>query len=203
MLRSGISFAFLVVSVSSQAANAPPAISVPDPNVPPCQAQDGHDCIFPFTYQGQTFYECTTYNSVNGAHWCATKTRRGEMSENDDCANFLDSFCYEQVLPPPLSCQTDYSGPDRDSYADCVFPFTYNGETHWKCAKWVWGGENQGALWCSTKTDRNGNHVNGQGYYGFCDCSTCDCTSDTLYYSDDAGAQSAPAPATAPGPQVN
>jgi len=203
MLRSGISFAFLVVSVSSQAANAPPAISVPNPIAPSCYAQDGHDCIFPFTYQGQTFYECTTYNSVNGAHWCATKTRRGEMSENDDCANFLDSFCYEQVLPPPLSCQTDYSGPDRDSYADCVFPFTYNKETYWSCAKWVWGGENQGALWCSTKTDRNGNHVNGQGYYGFCDCSTCDCTSDTLYYSDDVGAQSAPATATAPGPQVN
>jgi len=195
MLRSGISFAFLVVSVSSQAANAPPAISVPGPNVPACYAQDGHDCIFPFTYQGREFYECTTYESVNGAHWCATKTRGGVMSENGDCADNLESFCY--------TCQTDSYSPDAN--ADCVFPFTHNRKEHWSCAEWDWGGENQGFLWCSTQTDRNGNHVNGRGKYGICNCTTCDCAPPGPYYSDDVGAQSAPAsaPATAPGPQVS
>ena len=35
-----------------------------------------------------------------------------------------------------------------------------------------------GKYWCSTKTDRYGNHVNGQGNYGFCgfcDNPVCGC----------------------------
>merc|ERR1712013_208336 len=40
------------------------------------------------------------------------------------------------------------------------------------CAEWVYGGEHQGKLWCSTKVDSTGTHVNGEGNYGFCS-STC------------------------------
>jgi hypothetical protein len=37
----------------------------------------------------------------------------------------------------------------------------------------VFGGEDQGKLWCSTKVDANGDHADGAGEYGFCspDCS--------------------------------
>merc|ERR1712107_656751 len=54
----------------------------------------------------------------------------------------------------------------------CVFPFTYGGTTFSGCAEWVYGGEHQGKLWCSTKVDSTGTHVNGEGNYGFCS-STC------------------------------
>ena len=29
-------------------------------------------------------------------------------------------------------------------------------------------GQNEGKLWCSTRTDVNGNHMTGEGHYGFC-----------------------------------
>ena len=33
----------------------------------------GRDCVFPFTYRGQSYSSCTTAESVNGAAWCATE----------------------------------------------------------------------------------------------------------------------------------
>merc|ERR1711936_655353 len=68
------------------------------------------------------------------------------------------------------SCLT-VSGPDTGS--SCVFPFTFNGVTYVTCADWIYGGSNQGEKWCSTKVDAAGQHVNGEGKYGFCssDCN--------------------------------
>merc|ERR1711999_44223 len=68
------------------------------------------------------------------------------------------------------SCLT-VSGPDTGSA--CIFPFTFNGVTYVSCAEWVYGGDNQGQKWCSTKVDASGVHVNGEGKYGICaaDCS--------------------------------
>merc|ERR1711922_97484 len=141
MLRYAISLIFLAVSCKATSEPLPPPLL--------CYAEDGHDCIFPFVWQGQAFYECTTV-----------------------------------------------AGP-KDA-ASCVFPFTYNGVTHYECAYWPWGGRRQqGTHWCSTKTDRNGNHVNGQGNYGFCDCSVnlCGCyqiPNDDVQYSDAPGAGGPP-----------
>jgi len=42
----------------------------------------------------------------------------------------------------------------------------------------VYGGEHQGKLWCSTKVDSTGTHVNGEGNYGFC---STDCTAVSLF----------------------
>lgn len=67
-------------------------------------------------------------------------------------------------------CQVT-EGPARGQ--DCVFPFRWAGETHYTCAQWTFGGANQGKFWCSTKTDYQNNHVNGQGNIGFC-CSNCE-----------------------------
>merc|ERR1711923_23523 len=70
----------------------------------------------------------------------------------------------------PSTC-TVSSGPAAGQ--SCVFPFTYGGTTFSGCAEWVYGGEHQGKLWCSTKVDSTGTHVNGEGNYGFCssECS--------------------------------
>jgi len=63
------------------------------------------------------------------------------------------------------SCITS-SGPAAGQ--PCVFPFTHNGITYNQCAYWTHGGIHEGKRWCSTNTDRNGKHINGKGFYGFC-----------------------------------
>merc|ERR1711988_1820909 len=60
------------------------------------------------------------------------------------------------------TCNT-VSGPA--SGKPCVFPFTWQGKTFTSCTK---EGDDQGKLWCSTMVDQAGNHVAGQGQYGFC-----------------------------------
>ena len=45
------------------------------------------------------------------------------------------------------------------------------------CTEWIYGGENQGSKWCSTKVDAEGVHVNGEGNYGFCGA---DCNIDSV-----------------------
>ena len=46
----------------------------------------------------------------------------------------------------------------------CIFPFRYNGILHHLCTK-----DDHDKLWCSTLTDENGDHVDGQwGNCGLC-----------------------------------
>jgi len=74
-------------------------------------------------------------------------------------------------------------GPARGQ--DCAFPFRWGGKTYYECTKWTYGGANQGKLWCSTKTDYQGNHVNGQGNIGFC-CSACEILNGNITQGDSA-----------------
>ena len=39
---------------------------------------------------------------------------------------------------------------------ECVFPFTYQGKTHYKC---TYDSSDNGRAWCATKTDRYGNAI--------------------------------------------
>ena len=34
---------------------------------------EGRDCVFPFSYRGQSYSSCTAAQSENGAAWCATE----------------------------------------------------------------------------------------------------------------------------------
>ena len=69
----------------------------------------------------------------------------------------------EEILP--LTCTTT-SGPDSDK--PCVFPFTFAKVTYNNCTtKGNEPGDNK--AWCSTKVDESGNHIGGQGNYGFCE----------------------------------
>ena len=82
------------------------------------------------------------------------------------CSKLGSPACTEKACLD--SCRTT-SGPS--SGQTCVFPFRWAGQEYKNCTAWIWSGENKGKLWCSTRTDINGNHVNGGGYYGFCPSS--------------------------------
>ncbi|CAL4122234.1 unnamed protein product, partial [Meganyctiphanes norvegica] len=47
----------------------------------------------------------------------------------------------------------------------CQFPFIYKGETYTTCTK---VSDPEGKFWCSTKTDRQNNHVSGGGNFKHC-----------------------------------
>merc|ERR1711874_305770 len=110
-----------------------------------------------------TTVDCNTCvcNSI-GQYVCSTLTCTGTTSTTTTTA-------------APSTCSVD-SGPAAGQ--SCVFPFTYGGTTFSGCAEWVYGGENQGKLWCSTKVDSTGTHVNGEGNYGFCSAT---CTAVSLF----------------------
>jgi len=84
------------------------------------------------------------------------------------CSSSGAAVCTEKAC---FGSCTAVSGPAKGR--ECVFPFSWGGQTYQACTPWTYGGEDQGKEWCSTKTDDQGGHVNGKGYYGFCgaDCS--------------------------------
>ena len=65
---------------------------------------------------------------------------------------------------PPTGCTT-VSGPDPGK--ECVFPFNFNGVTYNACTL-DGNADDETEPWCSTLTDSNGDHVGGQGNWGFC-----------------------------------
>jgi len=53
-----------------------------------CKTVNSKQCVFPFTYKGETYNKCTNTGSDNGASWCATEVDEdGEVIRNtwEDC----------------------------------------------------------------------------------------------------------------------
>merc|ERR1711892_1225507 len=77
----------------------------------------------------------------------------------DGCETEKDKQC---LFPFKTTCIT--TAGDK-----CKFPFTYkNGKTYRGCTTDDMSG---GKLWCSTETDKFGNHINGQ--FGYCIEEVC------------------------------
>merc|ERR1712173_579491 len=112
------------------------------PDLPSCTAESGASCVFPFRHEGITYNSCASTDLLSSA---STTTAAADLRR---------------------TCTT-VSGPA--SGKPCVFPFTWQGKTFTSCTK---EGDDQGKLWCSTMVDQAGNHVAGQGQYGFCS-QTC------------------------------
>merc|ERR1712183_199361 len=61
-----------------------------------CLTRQNNPCVFPFTYKGEVYNQCTKVDSVNGAFWCATKVdRTGKAVRNawEDCQSDCPREC--------------------------------------------------------------------------------------------------------------
>ena len=127
-----------------------------------CATLTGGTCIFPFTYNGATHYQCTYTDSPTP--WCATAVdSSGVVVTNGwgDCEVSATSACQTESITVP-TCTTS-SGPRPGQ--SCVFPFRHLGIVYNSCTS-----VGQSAPWCSTSTTSAGTHIDGE--YGFCP-STC------------------------------
>merc|ERR1712193_282187 len=166
------------------AVSATSACQTESIEVPTCTTSSGprpgQSCVFPFRHLGIVYNACTSVGQA--APWCSTSTTSAGTHIDGEygfcpstCPADTTSSATTTTTAAPSTC-TVSSGPAAGQ--SCVFPFTYGGTTFSGCAEWVYGGEHQGKLWCSTKVDSTGTHVNGEGNYGFC---STDCTAVSLF----------------------
>jgi len=89
------------------------------------------------------------------------------------CGPRLSPVCSSCPSSSPSSCVAS-SGPGAGR--ECRFPFTWAGQTYTSCTPWLYGGAGQGSNWCSVATDVQGNHINGDGNFGYCPASCSQAT---------------------------
>nr|XP_056720573.1 fibronectin-like [Euleptes europaea] len=85
----------------------------------------GQACVFPFDYNGRTFYSCTNEDEEMGRFWCATT---GSYHKHGKW-----SYCADKRL-------------HANQMGSCVFPFMYNDKCYSSCTT---AGSSSGKLWCS------------------------------------------------------
>lgn len=140
------------------------------------------DCVFPFTYAGVTYSQCTTDDSVTGRPWCSTAAVYTAddwkfCSVEETVAPCVLPFTYEDVVY--TSCAKTYFGSTwcsiTDNYPEdgewrwctaadelvivsqtepkCVLPFTYKDIEYTECTDVdSWSG-----TWCATTDDFTAN----------------------------------------------
>jgi len=161
-------------------------------------------CVFPFKHNGRTYSTCTnvsigkfwcsTATKSDGTHivgqyglcpstcpssssdkFTSPSCKPGSTWKKDCntciCSSSGVTTCTENACSSN-NCRTT-SGPAQGRA--CAFPFSFGGKSYQGCARWDFGGPNQGKMWCSTSTDVQGKHINGKGNYGFC---SSNCPSD-------------------------
>merc|ERR1719150_1182619 len=123
-----------------------------------CATLSGGTCIFPFTYNGATHFQCTYTDSPTP--WCATAVdSSGVVVTNSwgDCEVSATSACQTESITVPTCTTTSGPRPGQS----CVFPFRHLGIVYSSCTS-----VGQSAPWCSTSTTSAGTHIDGE--YGFC-----------------------------------
>ena len=119
----------------------------------------GATCVFPFTYKGTRYEECTLVDADGGRPWCSTLT-----DGNGEHVGGRGKWghCPERGCGRSRGCRTEGGGRRG---AACVFPFVHKGRRYSGCTL---VDADDGRPWCSTRTDSSGQHVTGQGQWGHC-----------------------------------
>merc|ERR1712080_695598 len=98
-------------------------------------------CIFPFTFKGKKYNECT-YEKGDNTPWCSTKV---DANGKHVSAQKQWGYCGEDCPIPENTdeCRT-IGGSKRN--VTCIFPFIYKAKKWTKC---LWS-EGEPLPWCST-----------------------------------------------------
>ena len=113
----------------------------------------------------------TTVNSNSFTDQIGCVTATPTCTDPRGCAKTTSTTSNPTIIGCRTS-QTDtgYQNKGKLNTA-CVFPFTVQGNTFYSCTyEFNFLTRNQ-KPWCSTKTDENGKHLDGN--WGVCDMDTC------------------------------
>ena len=130
-----------------------------------CGYGDSESCYYPFTYYGETYYQCADQDSSYA--WCATSTYLAgnyynwKYCDDDDLASGSTSAessetGYSSYTGSESTGSSEYdyeysseeSGETKTvSGETCVFPFFYDGEYYYECTTKDFGS----IAWCATE----------------------------------------------------